>query len=30
MNDTTPRCPDCGARNPHGTPCQKPKTKAGK
>jgi len=27
MADTTPRCPDCGARNPHGTPCQVPKKK---
>jgi hypothetical protein len=20
--DNTPRCPHCGARNPHGTACQ--------
>jgi hypothetical protein len=26
-NDTTPRCPVCGARNPHGTPCQAQKPK---
>jgi hypothetical protein len=26
-DDKTPRCPYCGARNPHGTACQnKPKT----
>jgi hypothetical protein len=22
-----PRCPHCGARNPHGTACQAPKPK---
>jgi hypothetical protein len=27
MTDRTPRCPHCGARNPHGTACQVPKPK---
>jgi hypothetical protein len=26
LTNSTPRCPHCGARNPHGTACQnKPK-----
>lgn len=25
LTGRTPRCPVCGAPNPHGTPCQAPK-----
>ena len=26
----TPNCPECGAKNPFGTKCQKPKPKPGR